>query len=111
MAFSEGFIKLQIKGKGEGTFGFFLYRSDTDEAEGQWITLDGSMHELWLEVPEKGDYYIYVHRDYQGIDDENDSFTYKVIYTCYTSEGRRVFRLNRSRFCDGYMERGYIYTS
>lgn len=104
-----GFIKLRILGKGEGTFGFFLCSEDSDEAVGQWITLDGSNHVFWLETPGKGNYCICVTRDYQRDDDADDFYNYQVCYTTYTQDGHRANYWDR-HIVDGSCSIKYIYT-
>ena len=104
-----GFIKLLIGGKGEGTFGFFVCSDSTDEAVGQWLTLDGSRHILWLEVPEQGDYYIYVSRDYQRSHSADDNYKYTVNYTTYVSDGNRANRWNRHHSYDGHYSISHTY--
>ena len=106
------FIKLKITGKGEGTFGFFLYREDTDEVKGQWITLDGSTHELWLEVPADGRYYVWTPRNYQRAEGEDDYFTYKVNCNCYSPDGAHLgARAHRQDMFSGYFTETYTYTA
>ena len=106
------FIKLKITGKGEGTFGFFLYREDTDEVKGQWITLDGSIHELWLEIPADGQYRIWTPRDYQRADGADDCFTYKVNYNCYSPDGEHLgARYRRQDMFSGCWSRTYTHTA
>ena len=105
-----GFVKLRISGKGEGTFGFFLCSDYSDEAVGQWITLDGSSQVFWLETPEKGYYYICVIRDYQRNYEEDDFYKYKVSYTAYTQDGKRAARWKRDTV-DGCMRIEHAYTS
>lgn len=104
-----GFVKLRILGNSEGTFGFFLCSEDSDEAVGQWITLDGSNHVFWLETPGKGNYCICVIRDYERRDDEADSYKYQLCYTTYAKDGNRVNRWDR-HIVDGSCRTGYIYT-
>ena len=101
---------MRILGKGEGTFGFFLCSDNSDEAVGQWVTLDGSNHVFWLETPEKEDDYICVCRDYERSDDEDDFYKYQVCYTTYAQDGNRVSRWNR-HIVDGSWRIGYAYTS
>ena len=84
------FIKLRITGRGEGVFGFFLGCDNTDEVKGQWFTLGGSMHELWLEAPVDGHYYVRTLRDYQRDDGADDYYTYTVSYAGYASDGERL---------------------
>ena len=106
------FIRLRIKGRGEGVFGFFLYREDTDEAKGQWITLDGSTHALWLEVPADGKYYIWTSRDDQPEDGAEDYFTYKVHYNCYSPEGEHLgARSHRQNMFSGWWSTSGTHTA
>ena len=84
------FIKLRITGRGEGVFGFFFCCDRSDEVKGQWITFDGGAHELWLEAPVEGNYYLRVLRDYQRDDDADDYYTYTVSYAGYASDGERL---------------------
>ena len=106
------FIKLKITGRGEGVFGFFLYREDTDEVKGQWITLDGSTHELWLEVPADGQYRIWTPRNYQRPDGADDYFTYKVNYNCYSPDGAHLgARYHRQNMFSGYFSETYTHTA
>ena len=106
------FIKLKITGRGEGVFGFFLYREDTDEVKGQWITLDGSTHELWLEVPADGKYCVWTPRNYQRAEGEDDYFTYKVNYNCYSPDGDHLgARYHRQNMFSGYFSETYTHTA
>ena len=106
------FIKLKITGRGEGVFGFFLYHKDTDEVKGQWITLDGSTHELWLEVPADGEYRIWTPRNYQRPDGADDYFTYKVTYNCYSPDGEHLgARYRRQNMFSGYFSETYTHTA
>ena len=104
-----GFIKLLIGGRGEGTFGFFVCSDNTDEAVGRRVSLDGGRHILWLEVPEQGDYYVYVSRDFQPSDSADDNYTYTINYTAYVSDGNRADRWRRNHSYDGYHKTTYTY--
>ena len=106
------FIRLRIKGRGEGVFGFFLSREDTDEAKGQWITLDGSTHELWLEVPADGKYYVWTPRNYQRAEGADDYSIYKVYYNCYSPDGEHLgARYHRQNMFSGWWSATYTHTA
>ena len=67
------FLKIQVTGKGGETVGFFVHASDSDEARGAWIPLDGQVHEFWIQVPENGTYWL---AEFPDRDDYSDYYAY-----------------------------------
>ena len=106
------FIKLRITGRGEGVFRFFFCCDRSDEVKGQQIGLDGYAHELWLEAPVDGYYYIRTLRDYQRADGADDHYTYQVNYTCYAADGEPLgVRYHRGSMFSGVWTTTYTYTN
>lgn len=106
------FIKLRITGRGEGVFRFFFCCDRSDEVKGQQIDLDGYAHELWLEAPVDGYYYIRTFRDYQCADGADDHYTYQVNYTCYAADGEPLgVRCHRGSMFSGVWTTTYTYTN
>ena len=108
-ALDGNFIKLQITGKGGETVGFFIHTSDSDEARGAWIPLDGQVYELWIEVPESRIYYL---ATFPERDDYGEYYAYiQTRYSVYFADGKPISEHRRGPYNGWHTEEVSIHAT